>query len=503
MGYTNYPNGVTSHGVPVSGTITGNVFFVDSGDSLASNNPSCGTFEMPFASIDYAVGKCTASNGDIIYVKPGHAETISAAAGLDLDIAGITIVFLGEGNARGSITFGTAVSADMDVDAADITIVNPRFVAGIDALTGPIDVNAARFKMLNATWQDGTAINTTDCVVADANADDMTIDGFEFIDGNAAGTQKQSFIQVAGATRPVIKNIKCTGDFGTGIIENGTAWVDALLENLVLDNASASPTVCVLLQATSSGWARNSSLRVASGSTGYTANNDMQFDNVSVTGTDAAAANDPVIGGVADSAATGAVTTTDTAMAYIKQLVTQIGTEADTDPVSAVLSGTGGITTWKTAAAAATGVSLSEVIRYISENQSTRIVSKSYADLTGFDTAAAFTVTGDVLVNVWGVVGSTAITSTSGTTTLAVGTTESTTSILAASTIDNTQFAATDVWVDSSPANDSESLAERRVVIGGGADIILTRNVDDITAGSLTLYCEWKPLSSDGNVVAA
>ena len=141
--------------------------------------------------------------------------------------------------------------------------------------------------------------------------------------------------------------------------------MDALLEDLVLDNASASPTVCLLLQATSSGWCRNSSLRVASGLTAYTANNDMQFDRVGIVGTDALAAADDIIGSTATTAATGAVTTTDTVMAYIKQLVTQHGTEADTDPISEILSGAAGITTWKSAAAPATGISLSEVIRAI------------------------------------------------------------------------------------------------------------------------------------------
>ena len=131
------------------------------------------------------------------------------------------------------------------------------------------------------------------------------------------------------------------------------------------------------------------------------------------------------------------------------------------------------------------------------------LVSKAYADLAGYDTAAAFTVTGDVMVRVIGIVGATAITSTSGTTTLSVGTTEAAAAIIAASDIDNAQFAATDVWVDSTPANDCEKLADGSWhIIGGGADIILTRNVDDLTAGTLTLYCWWTPLSSDGNVVA-
>ena len=132
------------------------------------------------------------------------------------------------------------------------------------------------------------------------------------------------------------------------------------------------------------------------------------------------------------------------------------------------------------------------------------LVSKAYADLDGYDTADAFTVTGDVMVRVIGVVGATGITSTSGTTTLSLGTTEAAAAIIAASNIDNTQFAATDVWVDSTPANDCEKLADGSWhIIGGGANIVLTRNVDDITAGTLTLYCWWTPLSSEGNVVAA
>ena len=131
------------------------------------------------------------------------------------------------------------------------------------------------------------------------------------------------------------------------------------------------------------------------------------------------------------------------------------------------------------------------------------LVSKAYADLTGYDTAAAFTVTGDVAVRVVGVVGATGITSTSGTTTVAVGTTESAGSIIAATTIDNSDFAATDVWVDTSPTVDSKIMTEDWVIVGGGADIILTRNVDDLTAGALTLYCEWKALSSGATIVAA
>lgn len=359
MATSNFPNGfaggVNIRGVPVLNTYGGQVFWVD---SAVGGNGNKGSFDRPFATIDYAVGRCTANNGDIIMVKPGHTETVTAAAGLALDVAGITIHFLGNDNDRARINFTTATTADMDVDAADITLINPRFTAGVDALVGPIDVNSARFTIINGLWEDGIAINTVDCIVADANADDMTIDGWTFRDGDGLGTQKQSQIQIAAATRPTLKNIQITGDFGTGPIENGTAWIDAYLERVNIDNANTGPVVCVLLQATSTGTMKDCTFRVASGTTYITANNDMQFFECFGTGTDATAgekigtqlagdieakidvidgyhdvpaADDTanaqmrdVIGNKTDAAATGAVSAVESLMAYAKQVVTEL-----------------------------------------------------------------------------------------------------------------------------------------------------------------------------------
>jgi hypothetical protein len=90
------PGGVFS--VVNQAVTTGNIFFVDSGSATGANSVGAGQNpDAPFLTIDYAVGQCTANNGDIIYVMPGHAEVVAAAAGLDLDVAGITIVGLGSG----------------------------------------------------------------------------------------------------------------------------------------------------------------------------------------------------------------------------------------------------------------------------------------------------------------------------------------------------------------------------------------------------------------------
>jgi len=130
------------------------------------------------------------------------------------------------------------------------------------------------------------------------------------------------------------------------------------------------------------------------------------------------------------------------------------------------------------------------------------IVLKAIADLIGYDGGAIFTVTGDVMVRVFAVVGATGVTSTSGTTTLSVGTAEDIDGILGATTVDNAQLAATDVWVDTSPAMDVEALSSNWFIIGGGADVTVTRSADDLTAGAITFYCQWLPLSVGASIVS-
>jgi len=130
------------------------------------------------------------------------------------------------------------------------------------------------------------------------------------------------------------------------------------------------------------------------------------------------------------------------------------------------------------------------------------LATKYYADLTGYDSEAIFEVTGDVMVQVIGVV-SGAITCGSATTVLNVGTTEAPTAILPAAIMNGTLFANTDVWVDATPAVDCEIMPSNNWFIVSHSHIILFRDVDDIAGGAITFYCFWRPLSSDGNVVAS
>jgi hypothetical protein len=123
----------------------------------------------------------------------------------------------------------------------------------------------------------------------------------------------------------------------------------------------------------------------------------------------------------------------------------------------------------------------------------------TYAALTTGKTGATtlFTVTGCVAVRVFGVCGLTL----EGAATLEVGISGATAVILA-QLADATVLATDEIYTDASPTTNVEAMPSQ-LIIGNGQDIIQTIGSTALTAGILTYYCLWAPISSDGNVVSA
>lgn len=124
---------------------------------------------------------------------------------------------------------------------------------------------------------------------------------------------------------------------------------------------------------------------------------------------------------------------------------------------------------------------------------------------TGNSPLTLFTVDGDVLCRVFATV-QTLLTSTSNNGTLAVGVTGATTVFLPTTTMDGSQFPAGSVWMDSTPTVKAEVLAATPLnwaIVAGGADIIATIATNSATAGAMTFYCQYIPLSLDGRIIPA
>jgi hypothetical protein len=135
-----------------------------------------------------------------------------------------------------------------------------------------------------------------------------------------------------------------------------------------------------------------------------------------------------------------------------------------------------------------------------------KVITDASVLTTGASPYTLFNVDGDVVARVFGTV-QTLLVSTSNNGTLAVGVTGNTGSFLAATTVDGTNFPTGSVWAgDTSPTVKSEvfsACALNWAPIAGGADIIATIATNSLTAGALTLYCQYIPLSTSARVVAA
>jgi hypothetical protein len=164
---SNYPGGfnnVTIRGVPITQSHPGQVYWVSNATptlpgQVGGSNGNPGTFNAPFGTLAFAVTSCTANRGDIIFIKPGHAETISTATALAFDIAGIAIVGLGTGTKRPTFTLDTAATTTIAVSADNISISNCRFIGNFLGITSAFTVAAAAyFTIDNCSFTDTSAI---------------------------------------------------------------------------------------------------------------------------------------------------------------------------------------------------------------------------------------------------------------------------------------------------------------------------------------------------------
>lgn len=210
MALTNYPSGLSSFGVPLIGggpnsvVTTGLVFFVRA--TIGNNSPynpstTQGTSpDTPFASINYAITQCRAAKADVIYVMPGHAETISGAAGIAASISGVTIIGLGNGSNRPTVTF-SAVASTFAISAANVTVKN-IVVTCTAAATKMFNITAANVTLDTVDYVEGAGIPLQFVLTTNA-ADNLTVQNCKHY-GATAGASAQLWIQLVGVDTPHI-----------------------------------------------------------------------------------------------------------------------------------------------------------------------------------------------------------------------------------------------------------------------------------------------------------
>ena len=127
----------------------------------------------------------------------------------------------------------------------------------------------------------------------------------------------------------------------------------------------------------------------------------------------------------------------------------------------------------------------------------------NFTDDTGAAAAyTIFTVTGDVMVQVFGLC-QVALTS-GGAATCELGITGNTAALIAQTAFDDIDQYET--WQDAGPEANPGNVATAMgayFVIANGVDVIFTIGAAALTAGDIDFHAFWRPLSLDGNLVAA
>lgn len=185
----------------LGGFLGAKTFYVHSG--TGSDNYDGLSWAKPFATLAKAISVCTASVGDVVIVRPGHAETTTALA---LSVAGVRIVGQGTGRNRPALTATTAATDLVNVTAANVSMTNLRLVGAASGVTALLDVagddflgeqlvfehgatplsavtvpgSFSRGRLIDCTWR-GTAAGPDYCIYFENGATTGTIKDWQII----------------------------------------------------------------------------------------------------------------------------------------------------------------------------------------------------------------------------------------------------------------------------------------------------------------------------------
>lgn len=234
----------------------GNVIYVDSAvdaESGVSPQEAVGTLDEAFA-------LCTANQGDVIVVMPNHAETITGAAGIAHDKAGVSVIGLGIGNQRPRFLMDAGTAVTYAISAADAYVENLVFAAGhadivtcFNVTAGFAWINGCEFvnnvvdenflteiKATSTTDNNADGLRVTNCRV-------MTVDAsaVEFIEINAdldGLVVKNNFVCKSGGTASALVLCATGKDLTNCDIQWNFLYHAMTAGDLIIDNDTAVNT---------------------------------------------------------------------------------------------------------------------------------------------------------------------------------------------------------------------------------------------------------------------
>lgn len=215
---------------------TGSIFFVHSG--TGTNGAGYGQNpDAPVASIDYAVGLCTANKGDRIYVMPGHEETITGTD-ITVDVAGVSVIGLGHGNDMPQIKHNHA-NAEVSIAADDVIWQGIRHSADVTGVLVAIEIEDGSDNCVVRNCRFDVVATTTDEFLVTIRTNDASngalIEGNDIDMGLGGAVAAISFTKDTDGT--VVRKNVIQGDYSTACINGITTLSTRLLieDNLLIN----------------------------------------------------------------------------------------------------------------------------------------------------------------------------------------------------------------------------------------------------------------------------
>jgi hypothetical protein len=217
-----------------TGPISGNAFYVHSDGSAGASGKN---INSPISSIDAAVGNTTINNGDVIFVLPGHVETLAAATGMVLDKAGVTIIGLGTGNDRPKITLGTLATTTIVLSAASVAFKNIIVIGALDGLNSAVTITGD-YCDVDIEYRDTSATVESNIGITATSVDHGKIK-LKYV-GFTAGNAVTNAVVLDGCTATKV-DIDFYGNSSSAVVEfTGNACTNIFVSGYFYNESSSS-----------------------------------------------------------------------------------------------------------------------------------------------------------------------------------------------------------------------------------------------------------------------
>lgn len=234
-----------------------NVWFVDSGHAAAVNSTGAGRNpDRPLATVAYAFSSDLVGAGDVVYVMPGHTETIAAAGGITADIAGVQVIGLGWGTSRPLFTW-SATDSTIAVSASSVTFKNIRCTISIDEVVSMWNITGTYVTLDAVDFEEYASGQAIQFLLTTNAADYLTVKNC-FHEQITAPAANSKWIQLVGCQGVRILNntfhLVFTNAAASITISGSTAVVGAIISgNHIVQRGGTTQVSAILLVDSSTG----------------------------------------------------------------------------------------------------------------------------------------------------------------------------------------------------------------------------------------------------------